>query len=49
MVKVVELLPDALLAVIVYVVAGLAAVGVPLMVPVTMLKLNPCGKAGLIE
>ena len=41
-------LPPLLVAVMVYVVAALAAVGVPLMTPVVVFKLKPAGKAGLI-
>jgi hypothetical protein len=40
--------PDAFVAVIVYVVSDEAAVGVPAMIPVLVLKLKPVGKLGVI-
>ncbi len=45
-VRVVLPAPPALTAVMVYVVPGLSAVGVPLICPVTVLKLRPVGRAG---
>lgn len=41
--------PAVLLAVIVYVVTLCATVGVPVIAPVDVLKLNPAGNAELIE
>jgi hypothetical protein len=48
-VTVVLLLPAPLAAVMVYVVAAVVVVGVPLMVPLVLLKLKPLGKLGLME
>ena len=45
---IVEVDPEELVAVIVYVVWAAAAVGVPEMTPVELLRLSPAGSAGLI-
>ena len=42
------LLPQLFCVAIVYVVAAVGAVGVPLITPVKILKVNPAGKAGVM-
>ena len=43
------MLPHELAAVTVYVAVAVAAVGVPVITPVLVFKLNPVGNAGLTE
>jgi hypothetical protein len=49
MVNVAVPLPYAFVAVTVYVVADTAALGVPVIAPVLVFRLNPAGKIGEIE